>query len=78
MDKAALKDLVYGGIEEMIQNRKYYYSSSVGRDYSHFTDEGKEAVVEFMALMAFQIRRAEEQDLDQRAKQQVIESLKQK
>jgi hypothetical protein len=77
MDKAALKDLVYGGVEEMIQNRKYYYSSSVSRDYCHFTDEGKEALVEFMSIMAYQIRRAEEQDLDQRAKQQVIENLKQ-
>jgi hypothetical protein len=76
MEKAAIKDLIYGGIEEIVQNRRYYYSSSVGRDYSHFTDEGKEAVVEFMSLMAFQVRKAEEQDLDMRAKQQVIDQLK--
>jgi hypothetical protein len=76
MEKAAIKDLIYGGIEEIVQNRRYYYSSSVGRDYSHFTDEGKEAVVEFMSLMAFQVRKAEEEDLEQRAKQQVISALK--
>jgi hypothetical protein len=76
MEKAAIKDLIYGGIEEIVQNRRYYYSSSVGRDYSHFTDEGKEAVMEFMSLMAFQVRRAEEQDLEVRAKQQVISALK--
>jgi hypothetical protein len=78
MEKSAIKDLIYGGIEEMVQNRRYYYSSSVGRDYSHFTDEGKEALVEFMGLMAYQIRRAEEQDLDARAKQQVLDTLKRK
>jgi hypothetical protein len=76
MEKAAIKDLIYGGIEEIVQNRRYYYSSSVGRDYSHFTDEGKAAVVEFMDLMAFQVRKAEEADLEVRAKQQVIEALK--
>jgi hypothetical protein len=78
MEKSAIKDLIYGGIEEMVQNRRYYYSSSVGRDYSHFTDEGKGALVEFMGLMAYQIRRAEEQDLDARAKQQVLDTLKRK
>jgi hypothetical protein len=76
MEKSAIKDIIYGGIEEIVQNRRYYYSSSVGRDYSHFTDEGKEAIVEFMGLMAFQVRRAEEQDLDQRAKKQVLDGLK--
>lgn len=77
MEKAAVKDLVYGGLEEILQNRRYYYASTVGRDYSHFTDEGKAAVMEFMTLMAYQVRRAEEQDLDRRAKQQVIDQLKQ-
>jgi hypothetical protein len=76
MEKSAIKDLIYGGIEEIVQNRRYYYSSSVGRDYSHFTDEGKEAVMEFMALMAFQVRKAEDQDLDRRAKEQVLAQLK--
>jgi len=75
MERAAIKDLIYGGIEEIVQNRRYYYTSSVGRDYSHFTDEGKAAIVEFMALMAYQIRRAEEEDLNSRAKQQVLDTL---
>lgn len=76
MEKAAIKDLIYGGIEEIVQNRRYYYASSVGRDYSHFTDEGKEALTEFMGLMAYQIRKAEEEDLNTRAKQQVLDTLK--
>ena len=76
MEKSAIKDLIYGGIEEILQNRKYYYSSSIGRDYSHFTEEGKEAVAEFMSLMAYQIRKAEEEDLNTRAKQQVLDTLK--
>ena len=78
MQKGAIKDLVYGGVEEILHNRSYYYYSPVGRDYSHFTEEGKEALTEFMNLMAFKIREAENADLDRRAKEQVLEQLKKK
>jgi hypothetical protein len=76
MEKSAIKDLIYGGLEELINNRRYYYHSSVGSAYSHLTDEGKTAVVEFMDLMAFKIRDCEQADLDVRAKQQVLAALK--
>lgn len=76
MEKGAIKDLVYGGLEEIINDRRYYYASSVGFGYNHFTDEGKQAVVEFMDLMAYKIREAENADLEHRAKQQTLEALK--
>ncbi len=76
MQKGAIKDLVYGGVEEILSNRNYYYHSSVGADYSHFTEDGKIAMVEFMNLMAFKIKQAEDADLNERAKQQVLEELK--
>jgi hypothetical protein len=74
MDKEAIKDLVYGGLEEIVNNRRYYYHSTAS--YSHFTDLGKQAVGEFLDIMAFKIREAEQQDLEQRAKQQVLDGLK--
>lgn len=78
MKKGAIKDLVYGGMEELLNNRNYYYHSSVGAGYSHLTEEGKDAVIEFMNLMAWKIKEANEADLDQRAKQQVLDQLKKK
>ncbi len=78
MEKGAIKDLVYGGLEEIINNRNYYYASSVGFGYNHFTDEGKIALTEFMDLMAYKIRDAENADLDRRAKKQVLDQLKKK
>ena len=78
MEKGAIKDLIYGGVEEILNNNRYYYHSSVGRDYSHLTDAGKQAVTEFMDLMAWKIKQANEADLDQRAKQQVLDQLKKK
>lgn len=76
MQKSAIKDLVYGGIEELVNNKAFYYKSSMGQEYSHFTDDGKAAVSEFMDLMAWKIKEANEEDLDRRAKQQVLDQLK--
>lgn len=76
MEKGAIKDIVYGGLEELVNNSKYYYRSSVGRDYSHLTDSGKEAVAEFMDAMAWKIHEANNADLDRRAKEQVLNTLK--
>lgn len=78
MQKGAIKDLIYGGIEEILNNRNYYYHSTVGASYSHLTEDGRTAVLEFMDLMAFKIKEANEVDLNNRAKQQVLETLKTK
>ena len=76
MQKSAIKDLVYGGLEEIINNRNHYYKSSVGGSYCHLTDSGKEAILEFIDLMAYKIHQAEEQDLERRAMEQVLKELK--
>jgi hypothetical protein len=76
MKRSAIKDFCYGGMLELLNNRNYYYHSSVGAGYSHLTEEGKEAVVEFMNMIAYKMKQAEDQDLDSRAKQQVIDQLK--
>lgn len=76
MLKDAIKDLIYGGIEEILNNPRYYYHSTVGAEYSRFTEDGRTAVVEFIDLMAWKIKQANEEDLNSRAKHQVIETLK--
>jgi hypothetical protein len=76
MKKGAIKDLFYGGMLELLNNRNYYYHSSVGSSYSHLTEDGKEAMIEFMNMIAFKMKEAEDADLNNRAKQQVIEQLK--
>jgi hypothetical protein len=76
MNKQAVKDLTYGGLMEMLNNRNLYYKSSVGKDYSHLTEDGKAAVAEFMELIAWKMIQAEEADLDRRAKEMVLKELK--
>ena len=76
MDKAVIKDLCYGGLEELLNNNRYYYHSSVGAAYSHLTEDGKVAVTEFMNMVAWKIKEANELDLEERAKRQVMSALK--
>ena len=76
MKKGAIKDLCYGGLLELLNNRNFYYHSSVGAGYSHLTEEGKEAVIEFMNVVAWKMKEAENTDLDVRAKRQVLDALK--
>jgi len=76
MDKSALKDVTYGSLTELIQNRKYYYHSTVGPNYSHFTEEGKEALAEYMNLVAFKMLEAREEEIRRVAKEQTMNALK--
>ena len=76
MEKGAIKDLIYGGLEELINNQKYYYHSTVGYNYSHLTEKGEAAIIDFMNLMSWKMLQAENADLELRAKEQVLNSLK--
>lgn len=76
MEKLAIKELMYGGISEMIKNRRYFYRSSVGKDYSHWTDEGKVALHQFMMDITQYMHDADDAELDRRAKEMVLAELK--
>lgn len=76
MDKEAIKNIMYGGLREIVRDHRYYYHSSIGPEYCRFTDLGDKAVKDFVTQMAVNIRKADEVDLDKRAKELVISGLK--
>lgn len=76
MEKQAIKELMYGGVNELMQNRRYYHHSSVGRNYSNWTAEGKQAMEAFMREMTQYIYDAEQRSLGERAKEMVMKELK--
>jgi hypothetical protein len=76
MEKQAIKEVMYGGLKEIMNNNRYYYRSSVGKNYSNFTESGKQAVQEFVTDLAGHIIAAEDQELDQRAKDMIMKELK--
>jgi hypothetical protein len=76
MDSNAIKELMYGGVKELMNNRTYYYYSNVGQNYSHWTEEGQQALAEYMNLMGYKMLEIEEASLNQRAKELVLKGLK--
>ena len=67
---------MYGGISELMKDRNYYYYSSVGPEYCHWTEEGEKALAEYMTVVGRQMLIADEKELNQRAKEIVLKTLK--
>jgi hypothetical protein len=76
MDRKAIKEFMYGGVAELMRNRDYYYNSTVGAEYSHWTDAGQKAIAEYMHIIGHKMLQAEEAELTQRAKDLVLKGLK--
>jgi hypothetical protein len=76
MEKAALKDLIYGGMIELVNDKTYYYHSTISSNYSKLTDAGVVAMTKYITAMAELMIEAETKDLDKRAKDMVIRGLK--
>jgi len=76
MEKDAIKAIMYGGINELMNNRDYYRRSSVDSKYSEWTKTGMKALIEHTLEMTQRIQTAEEQSLNKRAKDMVIKGLK--
>lgn len=76
MDRGAIKELLYGGLKELTSNNDYFYHSTVGTEYCHFTPSGEKAMIEFTKQIAVITRAAELAALDKRAKELVINGLK--
>lgn len=70
------KRQVYAGLFEIIKDDKYYYNSRVGMDYSHLTEAGKEAVVEYVNHIASIMLKKEKEEIEALAKKMVWEELK--
>ena len=68
--------MITGTIRQMVKDNKYYYHSSVGADYSHFTDEGKEAVMRQVELLGGYLVDAIKNDDERRSKDLVLKELK--
>ena len=71
-----VKDVFYGGIVELMDNRKYYYSSGVSHNYNHWTEDGKKALHDYVSFMTVQIAQEEEEEMDRRSKEFVLKTLK--
>ncbi len=70
------KDVVYGALLELSQNQKVWHESSVSPEYSHLTDDGKEAIIHVIEEMFRGLQTIQKREIADEAKRQTLESLK--
>jgi adenosyl cobinamide kinase/adenosyl cobinamide phosphate guanylyltransferase len=76
LDKQSLKNILYGSIYELSQDKNLYYRSTFGGKYSHFTPEGERVIVEILTMWVDKMLDEETKSLDERAKNLVLTQLK--
>ncbi len=72
----ANRGTVYGAMLEITKNPRLWRSSPVGREYCHFTDEGKEVIADLMQDILRTVDALDRKVVDQRAKEITIDILK--
>jgi hypothetical protein len=71
------KDIVYGALLELSRNKKVWYESTISPEYSHLTDDGKDAIIHVIEDMFRGLQTIHNQEVKEEAKRQTLEALKQ-
>ena len=71
------KDMVYGSLMELVKNKQVWHESTVAPEYSHLTDDGKDAIIHVVEEMFRGMQTIQNQEIKEAAKQQTLEALKQ-
>ena len=70
------KRQVYAGLIEILKDNKYYYNSRIGSEYNKLTEEGVNAVIEYIGHMAPLMLKKEQAEIEALAKSMVWDELK--
>ena len=70
------KKQVYVGLLEIFKDRDYYYHSNVGPEYCHLTEKGVEALIDYMNIMAPNMLKKDNKELEDLAKKLTWNELK--
>jgi hypothetical protein len=70
------KDMVYGALLELSQNPRVWHESTVSPEYSHLTEDGKDAMVHVIEEMLRGLQTIHRQEVKEEAKRQTLEALK--
>ena len=76
MSHEVFQKQIYVSLLEILRDEDLYRQSLIDTKYNKFSEAGKEALLEYMVMMAPAILQKEKQELDKRAKQLVVEELK--
>lgn len=76
LHRAMNKDIVYGALMELSNNRNVWHESTVSPEYSHLTEDGKKAIIHVIEEMFRGLQTIHKQEIKEEAKRQTLESLK--
>ncbi len=68
--------MLYGSLLELSKNQKVWHESSVSPEYSHLTEEGKDAIIHVVEELFRGLQTIHKQEIKEEAKRQTMESLK--
>lgn len=73
--KTPLDKQMYAGLMEILKDKRFYYQG-IGPEYNHLTDDGNEAILEYITIMAPHMIKLENEMLDERSKKMMLDKLK--
>lgn len=71
-----VEKMMVGSIKELLQDPKYFYHSTVGTEYCHLTDLGKDAILDVVNILGPRFIKAIAEEDITRSKQLVLDELK--
>ena len=76
LKRAMNKDIVYGALMELSKNKQVWHESSVSPEYSHLTEDGKDAIIHVIEEMFRGLQTIHKQEVKEEAKRQTLENLR--
>ena len=70
------KKQIYAGLHEILIDKKYFYESIVGDNYSKLTEEGEQALIEYINMVGPQMLKKHVEELESMAKSMTWNELK--
>lgn len=70
------KDMIYGSLMELVKNSRVWHESSVSPEYSHLTDDGKDAIIHVVEELFRGMQSIHNQEVKEEAKRQTLAALK--
>ncbi len=74
--RAMHKDMLYGAMLELAKNQRVWHESSVSAEYSHLTEDGKDAIIHVVEEMFRGLQTINKEEIKEEAKRQTMEALK--
>lgn len=74
-NKQAIKDMLYGTINEITSNRTFYYRG-VSDSFNHITEEGQAQLIIALDRIIPLIKQAEDEEVQERARDITFDLLK--